>query len=136
LGVEPVIRKGDGEARRQPEARGFHCFRSRIPHVRSRGHCHGHDRECVRYDHDYRCRRMKVSEDQRVRRSGSDRSVRNGRTDPTPDHPLVRAPVGEPQQGRRVVAPQILQHLRTTLEVPFPALGPRAEVVSDVIIRN
>lgn len=81
---------------------------------------------------------MKVLKDRCVHHSGGDRSARNWRSDSTPDsdHPLVQAPVEGLQQGRRVVVPQSLPRLRTTLEVSFPVLGPRAEVVSDVAIQN
>ena len=81
---------------------------------------------------------MKVLEDHCVHRSASHRSVQNGETDPTPDSdlPLILALAEELQQGQRVVAPQIPPRLRTTLEVSFPALGLRAEVVSDAVARN
>lgn len=121
------------------------CFRNRIPRVRSRGrdcghgdHAHGRDRGCVRCDRGVHSRRMKVSKEPRVRRSGSDRSVRDGRSHSTPgsDHPLIRAPVEELRRGRRVVVPQSPPRLRIVLEGSFLAPCPRAGVVSDATIQN
>jgi len=78
---------------------------------------------------------MNVSEDRCVRRS---EGVRNGNSGSTPggDHPLIQEPVEGLQQGRRVVVLQSHPRPRAALGVSFPALGPRAGVVSDVAARN
>jgi len=101
-------------------------------------HGRGCDRECVRHDYDDRSHRMKVTKEYWVRCSGSVRGIWNGRSGSTPgsDHPLIRAPVEELQQGRRFVAPRSPPRLRTTLKASFPILCPRAEAASDVAIPN
>ena len=81
---------------------------------------------------------MKALEDRCFRYSWSRWSVLNGRTDSTPGngHLLIREPVEELLQGRKVVALQNLPNLHITLGVLFPVPYLQVEEVSDAATRN